>query len=151
MKRSVFLFITVLTALALSCCGHKNDTLKPSEIGSVVASDALYSSYLYQVSDPDAVAELAAIYNSVTYEPLKKGEEMPDDLLTDKLYMLTYYRVGSGTDDDIAASLWISPRGYVFPDVGENRFENACRLTSSFDEQRLRMILTEYGMDDDVL
>ena len=121
------------------------DPIDKAAVKTVAVLDSLYSSYIHNITDEDAVAELVELYNGLTYEPLSDGEEAPD-VLTGTLYMLTYYRepLDGAIFGDPVAAVNISPQGYIMPDDGVNMFENVYRLTSSFDEERLREILTQY-------
>lgn len=151
-KLFAVLAAVLLAGMVLASCGGgetepAQESLAPLERGSVTcvtASDAVYSSYLYVIDDEKALDELVGLYNSVTCAPLAEGEQAPD-LLTGTLYMLDFYdAVTDGNYGDPIARLYLSPQGYVMLDDGENILENVRRLTSAFDEERLKALLTEY-------
>ena len=153
MKRiiAVLLAVVLLAALLTACGG--NDGLHPEpldadEVGIVTASDAIYSDYLYVIEDDVAVAELVELYNGLRYEPTDKVSF--SDLLGGTLFQISYQTgVLKSSEYPILASVWISPDGYVyFSDVEGEEDSDAelpvYRLTSSFDEERLREILKKY-------
>ena len=142
MKRFLLSLLCLLTAVfSLSSCGDKGKKVEPvnaDEITQVTALDSPYSSYLYVIEDKEAIAELCAIYNSLTYRGLNDGEEAPDDLLVNgKLYDLHFY---DAENEPAVAFCYISPRGYLLLDD----LDHPWLLTSPFDEDRLMKLLTEY-------
>lgn len=141
MKRLLLILLCSLTVFSLSSCGEKVKKVEPvnaDEITQVTALDSPYSSYLYVIEDKEAIAELCAIYNSLTYRELNDREEAPDDLLVNgKLYDLRFY---DAENEHTAASCCLSPRGYLLLDGLDHPYV----LTCPFDEDRLMKLLTEY-------
>ena len=148
MKRIICVLLAVMMIVSLTACGYeKPESLDASEVKFVSVSESLFSSYLYLIEDEEAVAELTKLYNSVRYKPLADGEELPS-LLLGKLYMLSFYdkEPVDGVMPEAVAWIAISPDGYVMPYNSENSFDDAYKLTSVFDEERLKQILKEYDV-----
>ena len=147
MKRVICLLLAViLVASALVSCG-KGETdaaIDGSAVKLVTATDSLFSSYLYVIEDAGAVAELVELYNGVSYEPEPADDSLKSELMMDTLYMLSYHAeaISDGEISDSAASLWISPKGYVLIDADDTM--EAHKLTSTFDPERLAELLKEY-------
>ena len=153
MKRLLAVLLMVLVTVSLASCGGEMcpEPLDPAEVGHVKVSDAIYSNYLYVIEDESAVRELTELYNDLRYKPADDVSFV--DLLDGTLYMIAYQPVNSGTEEPPLASVWISPRGYVHftdyegeddPDAGMIVY----RLTSDFDEERLKALLKEYNIFD---
>ena len=165
MKRIVTLILViVLAAVSLASCGGKTaeverPKLDKNEIKLVTAMDAIFSSYLYVISDKEAIGELVELYNSVEYAPVPEGEEVPD-LYMDKLYMLYFHdeEPVDGAIGDAVAELWISPKGYII--VDESRYSDndaddadslkTYKLTSDFDEDSLAKLLKDFDASSEL-
>ena len=151
MKRVICIVLAVLMAAALCSCGQQNEgrlsQLDKGKVKMVSGMDSLYSSYFYIIEDEGAVAELTDLYNSVRFEPVPE-EEQPKDILMDTIPLQYHYEpANNGIISDAVASLWISPRGYVLLENGDDMI--AYKLTSSFDADRVKAILDEYGRGGD--
>lgn len=155
MKRIVSVLLSVmLLAVGLAACGSEGqhpDPIDKAAVRTVTISDSVFSSYLYQIADEEAVADLVKLYNELTLEPLADGEEKPE-ILTDTLYSITYYResVEGGVFDKPVASVSLSPKGYAIMESSDGLTSSYYRLTRSFDEARLKEILQTYDANPPV-
>ena len=152
MKRLLAVLLMVLVTVSLASCGGEMcpEPLDAADVGCITVSDAVYSNYLYVIDDTQAIAELTELYNDLRYVQTDEENSL---VLDSTLYMIAYQPVNSGIEEPPLASVWISPRGYVHftdyegeddPDAGMIVY----RLTSDFDEERLKALLQEYNVFD---
>lgn len=156
MKRVLcIIFALLIASLALASCdngGVRFDPLDSGKVKLVTASDAIYSSYMYMIEDEGALAELTELYNSMSYDAKPDGAAASADLLADKLYFLSYHyeEAVDGVIPAAAATLWLSPKGYVLIEDEENSTMQAHKLTSSFDAEHLEDLLAKYDTTPDI-
>ena len=141
LKRVVSAVFTALFLIsALSACGSERSVtpIDASNITEVTVTDAIYSSYAYDIEDWEAIVELCDLYNSLTYRELRDGEEAPD-LMTGTLYTLCFHDTEK---EQTMAVCDISPAGYLLLED----YEHPYRLTSDFDEAHFVHLLETYNI-----
>lgn len=147
MKRSIYLALTfILLAVSLTACGEEQpQQVSVVDVKAVDVSTAVYSSYLYVITDESAVTELVDLYNGIRYQPLAEGED-PGILSDDPLYSLRFSAsYDNGVMGETVAGCSISPKGFVMFRDGVTY-----RLTSDFDEERLKTLIGKYNIMPDV-
>lgn len=143
MKKAKTILLTVISLLLVlavftGCSDRK--TIDAKDVKLVTAVPSVYSSYMYVIEDTGAIKELVDFYNGLKYEPLADGEEAPD-LYDGALYAIYFVNdVENGSIHGYAADFWLSPKGYVCIE------DKTYKLTSDFDEEWLKNLLTTYDV-----
>ena len=136
MKRIIALLAAVvLAALTLTACGKEYipERLSTDVIGMVSATNSEVDK-LYVVEDKEAVKELVAIYNALSFTDLEGGAD--PEMMSRKVYCLTFYN----TKGEKQASCYLAPDGYIKMD---NSLNDTYRLVNGFDEEKLNKLLEE--------
>ena len=151
MKRLLIVCLCVCIILSAASCAQeaRPDPLDAADVASVTATDSVTSSFLYVIKDEQAIAELVGLYNDLRYTPCgaSLSDMLSDDLGGGALYMITYQSRSSDSDTP-PACVWLSPRGYVYfsgYEAQEGDDLPVYRLTSAFDEERLKALLEQYN------
>ena len=150
MKRLCLFLIMLLVVLSCVSCTQelRPEPLDAAEVKNITASTAIYSNYLYVITDEEGIAELVELYNGLRYVPTDEVRYI--DLLGDTFYRITYYsHTAPNSAEPTLTGVSLSPKGYVyFTDYTQKDDPDAempvYRLTSTFDEEYLKSLLKKY-------